>query len=115
MRRLLRSMPPNGFLRRLRLRLCITRRAVRKFMPGESVEDALKPADRFAGQGIGVIFTRLGETLANDADAESVSDGYVALIDEIARRDMDGELSVKPTQLGLDFDADTTFQHMTVL
>src|SRR5215213_6744893 len=115
MRRLLLWMAQNRFLRRHLPRLWITRRAVRKFMPGESVEDALKAADRFTDQGIGVIFTRLGETLANDADAESVSDGYVALIDEIARRDMDGELSVKPTQLGLDFDADTTFQHMTVL
>ena len=115
MRRLLLWMAQNRFLRRHLPRLWITRRAVRKFMPGESVEQALRAAEGFKAQGIGIIFTRLGETLAKDADAESVADHYVALIDEIARRGMDGELSVKPTQLGLDFDANTTFGHMTVL
>jgi proline dehydrogenase len=115
MRRLLLWMSGNRWLRRRVPKLWITRRAVRKFMPGESVEDALKAADRFAGQGLGVLFTRLGETLAKDADAEAVAEGYVALVDEIAHRDMDGELSVKPTQLGLDFDAETTLQHLTIL
>jgi proline dehydrogenase len=115
MRRLLLWMAGNRFLRRNLPRLWLTRRAVRKFMPGESVEDALKAADRFAGQGIGVLFTRLGETLAKDADAEQVAEDYVALIDEIARRDMDGELSVKPTQLGLDFDAEVALQHLSML
>jgi proline dehydrogenase len=115
MRRLLLWMSGNRWLRRRVPKLWITRRAVRKFMPGESVEDALKAADRFSRQGLGVLFTRLGETLAKDADAEAVAEGYVALVDEIARRDMDGELSVKPTQLGLDFDAELTLQHLTIL
>jgi proline dehydrogenase len=115
MRRLLLWMSGNRWLRRRVPKLWITRRAVRKFMPGELVEDALNAADRFSRQGLGVLFTRLGETLAKDADAEAVAEGYVALVDEIARRDMDGELSVKPTQLGLDFDAELALQHLTIL
>jgi proline dehydrogenase len=108
-------MAQNKFLRRRLPRLWITRRAVRKFMPGESVDDALKAAQRFIDQGNGVIFTRLGETLAHDADADAVAEHYAALIDTIAERDVDGELSVKPTQLGLDFDANVTLEHMAML
>jgi proline dehydrogenase len=115
MRQLLLWMAGNRWLRRRVPRLWVTRRAVRKFMPGESVEDALKAAARFQKQGIGILFTRLGENLTKAEDAESTADDYVALVDEIARREMDGELSVKPTQLGLDFDADLSLEHLTVL
>jgi proline dehydrogenase len=115
MRRLLLWMAQNKFLRRRLPRLWVTRRAVRKFMPGESVDDALAASTKFTDAGMGVIFTRLGETLANDADADAVAEHYAALIDTIAERDMDGELSVKPTQLGLDFSADDCFEHMSML
>jgi proline dehydrogenase len=64
---------------------------------------------------MGVLFTRLGETLANDADANAVAEHYAALIDTIAERKMNGELSVKPTQLGIDFSADDCFEHMSML
>src|SRR6187455_1429023 len=109
MRRLLLWMSRNSWLRRNLPRLWVTRRAVRKFMPGESVGEALKASERFLAQGMGVIFTRLGETLANDADADAVAEHYAALIDTIAERNIDAELSVKPTQLGLDFSADSCF------
>jgi proline dehydrogenase len=108
-------MAGNRWLRRRVPRLWVTRRAVRKFMPGESVGDALNAAARFQKQGIGILFTRLGENLTKAEDAEATAEDYVALIDEIARLEMDGELSVKPTQLGLDFDADLTLEHLTVL
>jgi len=115
MRRVLLWMSRNGWLRRNLPRLWITRRAVRKFMPGESVDDALKASQKFLGQGMGVIFTRLGETLANDADADAVAEHYAKLIDTIAERDADGELSVKPTQLGLDFGMDGCLENMAML
>jgi proline dehydrogenase len=115
MRRLLLWMAGNSFLRRRLPRLWITRRAVRKFMPGESVDEALKASERFLGQGMGVIYTRLGETLAHDADADAVAEHYAALIDTIAERNVDAELSVKPTQLGLDFSADACFENLAML
>jgi proline dehydrogenase len=115
MRRLLLWMSRNGWLRRNLPRLWITRRAVRKFMPGESVDDALKASEKFLTAGMGVIFTRLGETLANDADADAVAEHYASLIDTIAARDADGELSVKPTQLGLDFGMDGCLENMAML
>jgi proline dehydrogenase len=84
-------------------------------MPGESVDDALNASEKFLAAGMGVIFTRLGETLANDADADAVAEHYADLVDTIAARNADGELSVKPTQLGLDFGMDGCLENMAML
>jgi proline dehydrogenase len=112
MRRLLLWMAGNRWLRRNVPRLWFARRAVRRFMPGERVEDALAAAERFRAQGMGVLFTRLGENLTRADEADRTAEHYLSLIDQIARRDLDGEVSVKLTQLGLDIDPARTLARM---
>jgi proline dehydrogenase len=89
-------------------------RAVRRFMPGEHVEDAFGAADRLRDEGIGVLFTRLGEDLASALEAAAVADHYRRVLELDAERAHPGrpiELSVKPTQLGLDIDPDACLTH----
>jgi proline dehydrogenase len=90
------------------------RRAVRRFMPGERVEDAFEAADRLRGQGFGVLFTRLGENLDSLAMADEVAAHYRAVLEQDVERGRIGrpvELSIKPTQLGLDLDAEACLAH----
>ena len=75
-------------------------------MPGETVEEALDAGEFFRPHGIGILFTQLGENLTELAEAEAVAAHYHGLLDMIAARGMDAEISVKPTQLGLDLDHD---------
>lgn len=84
-------------------------------MPGEDPDAALAAAETFRPHGIGVLFTRLGENLTQPAEAQAVADHYHALLDQIEARGLDGEISVKLTQLGLDLDADVTFGHAASL
>jgi proline dehydrogenase len=105
-------MARNTWLKERLPRLPFARRAVRRFMPGESMEDALAAAETFKPAGIGVLITHLGENLNDLADAQAVSDNYHALLDEIERRGLDGELSVKLTQLGLDLDPEAPIKHV---
>jgi proline dehydrogenase len=112
MRRLLLWMASNKFLRERLPRFWFARRAVRKFMPGESATDALDAAERFKKRAIPVLFTRLGENLAHLSEAQATADAYVALMDDAAKRGLDGEMSVKLTQLGLDLDPHVTLGHM---
>ncbi len=112
MRRLLLWMAGNSWLRRNLPRLWFTRRAVRRFMPGETAEAALAAAERFKRQGTGVLFTLLGENLVRLEDADAHADEYSALLEAIGRRELDAEISVKPTQLGLDLDLDRTLAHL---
>src|SRR5918997_3076420 len=104
MRRILLWAARNAWLRDHLSRSRFVRRAVRSFMPGESVDEALAAAEAYAGDGIGAVFTLLGENLTSFAEAEGVARAYEELLAEIARRGLRAEVSVKPTQLGLDID-----------
>lgn len=78
------------------------RRAVKRFMPGEKLSDALDAAQQLAPSRIGTLVTRLGETLTGERNTDEVREHYVQALGEIERRGLPTQLSVKPTQLGLD-------------
>jgi len=115
MRHLLLWMARNRLLKRWLPRIWFVRRAVRRFMPGETVEEALDAAEFFRPRGIGVLFTQLGENLTEWSEAEAVADHYHGLLDKIAARGLDAEISVKPTQLGLDLDRAASLRLLSLL
>ena len=112
MRRLLLWMAGNGWMRRNLPRFWFVRRAVRKFMPGETAEDALNAAAKFRDQGTAVLFTRLGETLTGVDDGDQTADDYVRMMAEAHTRGIDAEASIKLTQLGFDIDPQRALGHM---
>jgi len=115
LRHLLLWMARNRWLKEHLPRLPFARRAVRRFMPGETVDEALAVAKPFRAHGIGTLFTRLGENIADLGEAQEVADHYHGMLDRIAALALDGEISVKLTQLGLDLDTDATFRHAASL
>ncbi len=104
-------MARNRWLRERLPRLWFARRAVRRFMPGEDAGSALDAALAFKAEGIASEFTRLGENVTTVEEADAVAEHYLGLLDEIRRRDLDGEVSVKLTQLGYDIDVERTLAH----
>jgi proline dehydrogenase len=111
MRRLLLWMARNRWLREHLPKLWFARRAVRRFMPGEDVASALDAAARFKDEDISSEFTRLGENVTTVEEADAVAEHYLGLLDEIRSRGLDGEVSVKLTQLGYDIDVERTLAH----
>src|SRR3954462_732923 len=83
-------------------RYAFMRRAVMRFMPGESLEDALGAAQTLARSNMTVILTRLGENVLDLNAAGDVARHYVAALGQIAGLGIDAHVSVKLTQLGLD-------------
>ena len=63
MRRLLLWMARNRWLRTHLPRLWFSKRAIRKFMPGEEPEAVLDAAEKFKAEGLRSEFTRLGENV----------------------------------------------------
>ena len=112
MRRVFLWAARNRWLKERLPRLRFMRRAVRRFMPGETLEDALAAALPLEAAGIGTMYTRLGENLENLAAADEVADHYIEAMDKIVAAGITGELSVKPTQLGLDHDAEVCLAHL---
>src|SRR5262245_62195398 len=75
-------------------------------MPGERLEDALAAAASQARRGVSAILTNLGESLTSAHDASAVTAHYLDALTTISETGIDAQLSVKPTQLGLDVDFD---------
>lgn len=88
------------------------RRAVRRFMPGEELEAALKAAVEFKAQGVGSLLTRLGENVTDLTEAGEVVEHYESVFVRVAETGLNAEISVKPTQLGLDIDAAAAFSNL---
>ena len=104
LRRALLAGSQSRWLRERAMRRPFVHRAVSRFMPGEELEDALAAAGVLRRAGMGAVLTRLGENVAADSEADEVAAHY---LDVLARVEGEGgtiEISVKPTQLGLDLD-----------
>jgi proline dehydrogenase len=99
----------NRWLRERAVKLPFVRRAVSKFMPGETVDDALAASRAL---GVGTVLTRLGENLRSAEEAEGVARHYLDVLDRVAAEKLDVEISVKLTQLGLDFSREECERHL---
>jgi len=91
------------------------KKATKRFMPGEELEDALVEAHKLAEKGVASTTTLLGENLASLDEADEVVDHYVGALAEIERSGLDAEISVKPTQIGLDFGVDEARERLARL
>jgi proline dehydrogenase len=105
MRKVLLAASTNAWLREQATKRAFVRRSVSRFMPGERLEDALDAAAVLQGEGVRTIFTRLGENLTSADQAEAVTDHYLHALDRIAALGLHAQISIKPTQLGLDQDS----------
>ncbi len=111
MRKLLLWMARNPWLRDHLPRLWFAKRAIRRFMPGTDVGSALDAGVAFRADGISSMFTRLGENITKLEEGDEVAEHYLGLMSHIRARDLDGEVSVKLTQLGFDLDVERTLAH----
>ncbi|HOC19285.1 MAG TPA: proline dehydrogenase family protein [Vicinamibacterales bacterium] len=106
MRRVFLAGAESAWLRGRAMRAPFVRRSVSRFMPGETMDDALEAARQIeAQQGTGALLTHLGENLSSLAEAEAVTGHYLRLIDRVREGRLDSQVSVKLTQLGLDLGA----------
>lgn len=106
MRKALLWASTNPFLAERLPKMSFVRRATRRFMPGESLEEALLEAERLSNKGMGTLITLLGENLSSIDQADHVLNEYLEVLREASKRRLDLEVSVKLTQLGLDFGSD---------
>ncbi|SFR44120.1 proline dehydrogenase family protein [Halogeometricum limi] len=76
------------------------------FVAGEDVDGVLSHVAATNETGISAIVNLLGEHYDDEADAAADADTYCELVEQIAERDLDACVSVKPSQIGLDIGDD---------
>ncbi len=77
----------------------------RRFIAGEVADEAIEAARAIQSQGMSLTLDQLGESITTLAEAEAATRVYMALIEQIVAAGIDRNISIKPTQLGLDIDA----------
>jgi len=90
----------------------IARRGMRygfakRFIAGQSLAEALEASHELNRDGRSVSLNHLGENVTTLDGAVGVKDGYIEMVHELDRKGLDGNISIKLTQLGLDIGRDT--------
>ena len=92
-----------GAVRRLVTKTRLGRRVAHRFVAGETVEDGLRAGRGLARSGIKTMLDYLGENVTSPAQASAAADTYVLAIKRLHEEPgLDGNISIKLTQLGLD-------------
>jgi len=76
----------------------------KRFVAGESLEEALTASKDLCSQGRNVSLNHLGENVTSEAAAREVCAGYIHMAEELHAENLSGNISIKLTQLGLDID-----------
>lgn len=74
----------------------------RRFVAGETLDEALAAVRALNARGISASLDLLGESVTNDREARGTRDSYLRIMDRIAEANLDANVSVKLTALGLD-------------
>jgi proline dehydrogenase len=83
-----------------------THRMARRFVAGETLDEALAAARHCNDMGMLASLDYLGENVATTADAQRARDAYLEVFDRIAQEKLHANVSCKLTQLGLDLSAE---------
>ena len=76
----------------------------RRFIAGETVEDAIAAVRQIQSEGLLVTLDYLGESVTSLAAADTATREYLQLIQVVDQAGVERNLSLKLTQLGLDVD-----------
>jgi proline dehydrogenase len=92
-----------------------SRALVARFVAGDRLDDALVVAKRLSTQGLTTTLDRLGENVLTPNEARSAVETFAETLREMAASDLDPNISVKLTMLGLDIGDQIAYDNMLML
>ena len=91
------------------------RALARRFVAGDTLDDAVAAARELNSSGLLVSLDHLGEEVHDRASAMQATEEYLESLNRIADEDLDSNISVKPTQLGLAIDDGLAMESIDLL
>jgi proline dehydrogenase len=88
----------------------IVRRLSTRYIAGEKLDQALASGKALQGAGYHVTYDILGEAVTDRAGVEAAADEYLELLAALIERKLERNISLKPTQMGLDISEDFCFE-----
>ena len=99
------ALSQNRSLRRFMERSRMGAKVSSRFVAGMTLEDAMRAAESVNQQGMAVTLDSLGESVPSETEAHRAAEVYHQLLDAMAARKLDANISVKLTQIGLELSA----------
>jgi proline dehydrogenase len=84
----------------------VSRSIARRFVAGDTLDEAVEAARAVNAAGLSASLDFLGESVKSREEATEAAEMAIRILERIAAEGIDANLSVKPTQLGLDVDED---------
>jgi len=98
--------------RRIVTRWSFARRAARRFVAGDTLDEGIAAVRALNDSGLNVTLDHLGENVTDQADARRAAEDYLVLIDRICDTGVRANVSLKLTQLGLNLGPDTCLDNL---
>jgi proline dehydrogenase len=80
----------------------VSRRVARRFVAGQTLDDAVKAARAINATGITASLDLLGENVSDEDSARRSAQDYLSVFDRIEQEKLEANVSLKLTQVGLD-------------
>ena len=106
------AMSTNETLHKFIVNFPLSRRVSRRFVAGESLDEAIAVVKKLNAQGLLVTFDHLGESVTSEREAREAKDDYLRALDAIATNQVQSQVSVKLTQMGLGLSADVCLDNL---
>lgn len=115
LRSILIGLSKSEALRKFTLKNPLAKRAARRFIAGEKLEDAIKTARILNSAKIEVTMDFLGENTKNEKESEACANEIIRILDAIEKEEIKGNVSIKLTQLGLDLGEDICEKNLRLI
>lgn len=88
------------------------RRVAQRFVAGVSLDDAIAAARLLNDEGLKVSLDHLGEHVSNLEEARACKESYITCVAAVDAADLEANISVKLTQLGMGLDDGVAREHV---
>jgi proline dehydrogenase len=93
----------------------LSRKVTRRFVAGETLEEAVAAMRRVNQTGMGGVFDYLGEAVTTAEESRGARVEYFRILDAIERDKLNAYVSMKPTQMGLDLDPELAYENINAI
>jgi proline dehydrogenase len=91
------------------------RKLTQRFVAGETLEQELAVCEQLQAERVLATLDHLGENVTSLEEAAASRDAYLAALDQLAARGLQATISLKLTQMGLDFSEDACLDNVRAL
>ncbi len=88
------------------------RRAARRFVAGETLDEAVAVVKDLNRRGIKAIINEVGESVTTQAEASAAAAAFHDILRRIEAEGLDADVSLKPSHVGLNFGADFFYENV---